>query len=99
MKFIEHLKLRWVSWVWKQTPNCAQMSQLTSRSCEQALPLKTRLRMRLHYVICVWCKRYQKQVEFLHAAAPQLDDEARLPAARGLSAEARERLLQRLRNA
>lgn len=96
MKIIESLKQRWVVWVWNHTPNCAEMSRLASQSLEPPLPLGTRLKMRLHYLICVWCTRYLKHLTFLHAAATRLDEHAHLPAARGLSAEAKQRMVQRL---
>src|SRR5713226_3581574 len=88
MKLVEALKTRWVVWVWNHTPNCAEMSRLASRSFEQPLALRTRLKMRLHYVICAWCKRYFMQLRFLHEAAPHFGEyEGHLPT-RSLSAEA-----------
>ena len=97
MKPFELLKTRWVVWVWNHTPNCAEMSRLASQSLERPLPLGMRLKMRLHYLICVWCKRYFKQLRFLHEAAPRFDDHAGTFPNRGLSAEARQRIVQRLR--
>ena len=96
MKIAELLKKRWVVWVWNHTPNCAEMSRLTSQSFEQPLPLGTRFRMRLHYLICVWCSRYLKHLSFLHATAPRLEEHLNLPTARGLSVEAKQRIVQRL---
>jgi hypothetical protein len=99
MKIIESLKMRWVVWVWNHTPTCLEMSRLTSESLERTLPMSTRFKMRLHHIICVWCKRYRKHLKFLHRAAPHLGDhfgDAR--GAQGLSAEARLRILQHLQN-
>jgi hypothetical protein len=96
MKTIESLKQSWVVWVWDHTPNCAEMSRLASQSLEQPLPLGTRLKMRLHYLICVWCSRYLKHLKFLHSAAARLYEKADLPVARGLSVEAKRRMVQRL---
>jgi len=97
MKLFASLKTRFVIWVWNHTPTCAEMSRLTSRALEQPLTLKTRFKMRLHHLICVWCKRYSKQLQFLHATAPHLDEHTDVPASRGLSAEAKRRITQRLR--
>jgi hypothetical protein len=36
---------------------------------DQKLPLITRIRMQLHYGICVWCQRYAQQIAFLKTAA------------------------------
>ena len=96
MKIFESLKTRWIVWVWKHTPNCADMSRLASRSLEQPLSMRTRLKMRLHFLICAWCKRYFKQLTFLHEAAPHFDEHAETLLNRGLSAEARQRIVERL---
>jgi len=99
MKLIESLKLRWVVWVWNHTPNCAEMSRLASLSFEQPPSLALRLKMRLHHLICLWCQRYVQQLKFLHRAAPRMQDDLDALAVRGLSPEARQRLVQRLREA
>ena len=96
MKIFESIKIRTIVWVWKHSPNCVDMSRLASRSLDQPLSLRMRFKMRLHYLICVWCKRYFKQLKFLHEAAPQFEDHAGALLGRGLSAEARQRMLQRL---
>jgi hypothetical protein len=99
MKLIESLKLRWVVWIWNHTPNCAEMSRLASLSFEQSPSLALRLKMRLHHLICVWCQRYERHLKFLHRAAPHAHDDLGMLSARGLSPEASQRLMQRLREA
>ena len=96
MKLLEALKMRWVVWVWNHTPNCAQMSRLASLSHEHPPSFALRLKMRLHHLICVWCQRYERQLRFLRRAAPYAHDDLDALPARGLSPEARQRLLQRL---
>ena len=96
MKFIESLKMRWVVWVWNHTPNCAEMSRLASRSLEQPLPLGIRIKIWLHHLICVWCKRYVQHLKFLHDAAPRFQSHTDALPGRGLSVEARQRIVQRL---
>jgi hypothetical protein len=96
MKIIGSLKRSWVLWAWNHTPNCAEMSRLASQSFEASLPLGMRFKMRLHYLICVWCSRYVKHLRFLHTAAPQLEEHLSMPAARALSAEAKQRIVQRM---
>lgn len=84
-----------VTLIVKITPRCVEMTRLISRSMDARLPIATRLRMRLHYLICVWCARYLKQIQFIHDHAGELDagrsDNARLPK---LSDAARNRLRQ-----
>jgi hypothetical protein len=98
MKAFEPLKQRCGAWIWSLTPNCADMSRLASQSLEKALPLALRLKMRLHFLVCVWCCRYRKQLKFLRQAAPDLEQHAGVLPGRGLSLEARRRIVQRLQN-
>jgi hypothetical protein len=93
----EALKTRMGVWLLNHTPNCAEMSRLASRRLEQPPSLRLRLRMALHYFICVWCRRYSKHLQFLHRAAPRLDDRAGNAITRGLSAEAKQRMIERLK--
>ena len=96
MKLYASLKAKFVVWVWNHTPTCAEMSRLTSRALEQPLTIKTRMKMRLHFVICAWCRRYFEQINFLHHTAPRLEL-GELPG-RGMSAEARQRILHRIKS-
>ena len=96
MKLMESLKTRWIVWVWDHKPNCAEMSRLASQSLDQPLSLKMRFKMWLHFVICVWCERYQKHLTFLHRASPQLPDMLETASPRTLSVEAKQRMVQRL---
>jgi hypothetical protein len=98
MKIFDSLKTRWIAWVWNHTPNCAEMSRLASRSLERPPSVRTRLKMRLHYLICAWCRRYFEQIHFLHDSAPQLDLESGGVPGRGLSAEAKNRIAQRIKS-
>lgn len=99
MKLFASLKTKFVVWVWNHTPTCAEMSRLTSRSFEQPLTIKMRLKMRLHFLICAWCRRYFEQIHFLHHAAPRLGWELSELPGRGMSWEARQRITERLRAA
>ncbi len=94
MNPLAKLKMKVVVWIWQHTPNCAEMSRLSSRSLDQPLPWSTRLRMRLHFLICTWCHRYARQLTFLHQTASHADEQIKtLPR---LSIEARKRILQNL---
>ena len=95
MKLFASLKTSLVVWVWNHTPTCAEMSRLASRALEQPLTIRTRLTIRLHFVICEWCQRYFDQISFLHHHARCLEL-GELPG-RGMSAEAKQRILQRIK--
>ena len=97
MKLFASLKTKFVVWVWNHTPTCAEMSRLTSRALEQPLSLKTRLQMRLHFVICAWCRRYFEQINFLRQSAPKLGLQLGELPGRGLAAEAKERIKSQVR--
>jgi RNA polymerase sigma-70 factor (ECF subfamily) len=97
MKLLNSIKMRWVVWVWNHTPNCAEMSRLASISLEQPPSFAQRLKMRLHHLICVWCQRYQKQLQFLHRAAPRMQEEIEAASNRKLSEESKRRMVERLR--
>ncbi len=97
MKLLKSIKMRWMVWVWNHTPNCAEMSRLASLSLEQPASLGLRLKMRLHHLICVWCQRYQKQLQFLHRAAPKMQEEIEAASNRKLPEESKRRIVERLR--
>ncbi len=97
MKLFASIKTKFVVWVWSHTPTCAEMSRLTSRALDQPLTLKMRLKMRLHFVICAWCRRYFEQINFLHTHASRLGVQmAELPG-RGLTADAKTRIKTQVR--
>jgi hypothetical protein len=97
MKLLASLKTRFVVWVWNHTPSCAEMSRLTSRALEQPLTLKIRMKMRLHFMICAWCRRYFEQINFLHQSAPKLGMQSGELPGRGLGTEANARIKNQVR--
>ncbi|MEO6739757.1 MAG: hypothetical protein ABIP20_05855, partial [Chthoniobacteraceae bacterium] len=42
--------------------SCHDMSRLSSQALDARLPWTTRFRMRIHYLICAWCRRYRAQL-------------------------------------
>src|SRR5271157_3539305 len=55
--------------VWRMTPNCMEVTRLTSQERDRVLPLGTQLKLGLHRRFCRWCARYAKQLKFLHEAS------------------------------
>ena len=53
---------------------CKDVTELISRSMDEELPLKTRIGIRLHLIVCYLCARYKKQVNIIHKALSNLDD-------------------------
>jgi hypothetical protein len=73
------------------------MSRLTLQALEQPLSIKMRLKMRLHFIICAWCRRYFEQINFVHTHAPKLGIQLGEVPGRGLSGEAKDRIKIQMR--
>src|SRR3954469_6724873 len=54
----------------RHTARCPEISRMVSESLEHRLPLRKRIEMRVHFLVCVWCVRYSKQLNFLHDTTP-----------------------------
>lgn len=79
-------------------PNCREASRLQSEALDAKLSFSKRVGLWLHLVICKWCRRYGGQIEFLRDAAREHPEEFAEAATQKLSAEARERIKQRLQS-
>jgi hypothetical protein len=80
------------------SPSCKQASRLQSEAFDHKLPPLQRLGLRIHLSLCKWCRRYGKQIDFLHTAAHEHPHELLDPTPQKLSDTARERMKQRLRS-
>ncbi|MBV9489112.1 MAG: hypothetical protein JO069_05215 [Verrucomicrobia bacterium] len=84
--------------VWRMTPDCRDVTRLTSEARDHSLPLGTRLRLGLHRRFCKWCARYASQLDLLyeanHRLAAQLDQIGGPP----LDSDAKGRIKHALRN-
>jgi hypothetical protein len=78
------------------SPNCRQAVRLQSDALDRPLSLGQRLGLRIHLLLCKWCRRYGRQITFLRAAAQKLDEHEQACLPPPLSAAARQRIKQRL---
>lgn len=78
------------------SPTCEDMSELISAMMDGELPLATRLRMRLHFLYCCYCRRVRDHFEFLRKASAMLT-ETDAAADGGLSSVDKEKLRRALR--
>jgi hypothetical protein len=78
--------------------NCREAARLQSEALDKKLSFSRRVGLRLHLLICKWCRRYGKQIRFLRSAAEQCPDHLTEAVPQKLSAEARERIRQRLKS-
>ncbi len=79
-------------------PNCREATRLQSEALDQPLPLPKRFGLRVHLLLCKWCRRYGKQIRFLRRAAHEHSEKLTESTPRALSPEARERLKHSLRD-
>ena len=72
-----------VMFIAKHTPKCHDITRFISQSLDGPLPLRTRIAMKFHYLICIWCERYRDQLGFLRNALPSCPEHTadKLPSA------------------
>lgn len=58
----------------KYTPRCEEVTRLHSESLDRPLPLQKRIGIKLHFLICIWCEQYLKQLRFVRDAVRQHPD-------------------------
>jgi hypothetical protein len=81
------------------TPKCTEMTHLISEEMDHPLPFFTRLKMRVHYLMCCYCERYKNNLHYMRSAFRSLHEHVDELSTAALSAETKERLKQTLRNA
>lgn len=77
--------------------SCREVSELVSRSLDEDLPLLTRVKVRLHLMMCRMCAAFARRVRILRAQlhAASADDAA---ATASLPPASKERMKAVLRN-
>jgi hypothetical protein len=80
------------------SPSCREASRLQSEALDRPLSRAERLGLRLHVLLCSWCRRYGRQIRFLNSAIREHPDAANEGGSQTLSPEARERLRNSLRD-
>ncbi len=93
---ISWIKTLFVKVVVKLTPHCHDVTRLLSESLERPLPLHTRLLLRLHFSICIWCSRYSKHLDSLRTFSSEFPEKGCAHGPAALPPEARERLKKSL---
>ncbi|HYG80574.1 MAG TPA: hypothetical protein VD861_09315 [Pyrinomonadaceae bacterium] len=101
MKLFTRAKMEASFWLGRRLPTCEQVLPVLSESLERKLTLRERLTLRLHFLICVYCVRYLKQLRLirhaLRARSEQMNqDDPAAASTSALSDEARERLKRAL---
>ena len=99
MKPTPSLKMRLMIAFSKLTPDCPAIARLASAGLDRRLTLIERVRIRMHFLICHWCRRYTRQLRFMRSAARRMAEESANPSAHALPPDTRTRFKERLRQA
>ena len=78
------------------SPSCKQAARLQSLAQDQSLGFSQKIGLRIHLLLCKWCRRYGKQIGFLRSAAHRHEEHEHCLPPQSLRPEARERIKQRL---
>jgi hypothetical protein len=98
MHWLAGISRKLKSWVAELSLSCKAATRLQSKAFDHQLTIRQRLGLHIHLALCKWCRRYSKQIKFIHRAAPNHADQIVESAPQQLSKEARERIRQKLRD-
>lgn len=99
--FQEHrnwLQLRIVLLIAALTPRCPEVTRLLSESMEKPLPLLTRIRLRIHYLMCSFCERYARQLKAIRRVAGEFPEKIGAASEEKLPDEVKKRIRAELRS-
>ena len=99
LKFYDKLKHSVRFWLLRTLPTCQQTVETISQSMERPLTLNERIKLKLHFWICVWCQWYMEHLRIIsdtsRAQSVEVPDGM---SGATLSNDARERIRRRLTN-
>jgi len=80
------------------SPSCKEATRLQSEAFDRPLRLRQRIGLRIHLLLCKWCRRYGKQIGFLRSVAHRYEEHEPCLPPQSLRPEARERIKQCLQH-
>jgi hypothetical protein len=80
------------------TPKCIEMTRLISMQMDQPLPIATRLKMRLHYLSCCYCKSYFDNLRYTRKLLRLFPEKLDEISPMSLSLETKDRIKRALGN-
>jgi hypothetical protein len=80
------------------SPSCKEASRLQSEALHRPLAFPERMGLRMHLLLCNWCRRYGKNLRFLKGVVEDVPSEEHCHHSQALTPEARERMKQKLIN-
>lgn len=76
--------------------NCQQTSLLVSQSLDRPLTWRERWKVRAHLLICVYCRRFTKQLRFIRRQMQHWQQQTNENADLQLSLSAKERIARQI---
>ncbi|QDC43479.1 zf-HC2 domain-containing protein [Methylophilus medardicus] len=76
--------------------NCKRTSVLVSQSLDRPLTWRERWAVRLHLLICVYCRRFAQQLQWIRRAMQGWQQQVAEDSEVALSQDARDRITQQL---
>lgn len=80
------------------SPTCRDATRLQSLAMDRNLTRSQRFGLRVHLILCRWCRRYRQQLELMRGALRSTPDKLQDSPPPRLSEAARERMRESLRN-
>src|SRR5216117_3925386 len=91
------LQLQIVLLICRFTPTCPEVTRILSLGMDKELPLATRIKLRVHYLMCSFCERYAKQLKYMRTVAREFPDKIGEISDASLSGVAKEQIKAALR--
>ena len=85
-------------WLVELSPSCKAAVRLQSENLDHKLSIRQRLGLRIHLLLCKWCRRYGQQIRFVNHAAHSHPDEIAETITQPLSKAAKERIKGKIRS-
>ena len=99
--FQEHrswLQLQIVLLICRFTPKCPEVTRILSQGMEKELPLITRIKLRIHFLMCSFCERYMKQLKYIRQVSREFPEKIGEVSDAALPPDAKERIKSALRS-
>ena len=80
------------------TPSCTEMTHLLSEEMDHPLPWFTRFKMRVHFLMCCYCRRYMENLHYIRKLFRTAASHSDNISSEQLSPETKARLKQTLRD-
>jgi hypothetical protein len=80
------------------TPTCPEVIRVLSQGMDKKLSLGTRIKVRIHFLMCSFCERYMKQLKYMRQVAREFPEKIGDVANTTLPTDAKERMKAALRS-